>query len=191
MRRASTPDYQGYYTVEQTCYGREAELGQVWTRMVFDKGGPASPDTDYMEWTRVDNGGVDLKGMQDTVASHTASINDMKPNVVIDAGELRDMEDKGNYQAIHYAMGGMSPSEFMEAYKAGRVTQALVDGVIYTINYIFMDEENYNTWITCSILDYNEWYIFEIKITARHHQEWLEVETVAETTRDINSMAEM
>lgn len=57
VRRASTPDYQGYYTVEQTCYGREAELGQVWTRMVFDKGGSASSDTDYMEWIRVDGGG--------------------------------------------------------------------------------------------------------------------------------------
>ena len=59
VRRSTTPDYQGYYTVEQTCYGREAELGQVWTRMVFDKGGSASSDTDYMEWVRVDAGGAD------------------------------------------------------------------------------------------------------------------------------------
>lgn len=57
VRRASTPDGNGFYTVEQTCYGREAELGQVWTRMVFDKGGSTSPDTDYMEWIRVDGGG--------------------------------------------------------------------------------------------------------------------------------------
>lgn len=57
VRRASTPDGNGFYTVEQTCYGREAELGQVWTRMVFDKGGSTSPDTDYMEWIRVDGSG--------------------------------------------------------------------------------------------------------------------------------------
>lgn len=57
VRRSTTPDFQGYYTVHQTAFGREAELGQVWTRMVFDKGGSASPETDYMEWIRVDGAG--------------------------------------------------------------------------------------------------------------------------------------
>lgn len=51
VRRSSTADNAGYYTVEQTCYGREAELGQVWTRMVFDKGGGV---TDFMDWIRID-----------------------------------------------------------------------------------------------------------------------------------------
>ena len=57
VRRSTTPDYQGYYTVHQVAFGREAELGQVWTRMVFDKGGSASDDTNYMDWIRVDGGG--------------------------------------------------------------------------------------------------------------------------------------
>lgn len=80
VRRASTPDYQGYYTVEQTCYGREAEQGQVWTRMVFDKGGSASPDTDYMEWIRVD-GGVGQEGGMDPVTVRLSCGGDLKANL--------------------------------------------------------------------------------------------------------------
>lgn len=60
VRRSTTPDYQGYYTVHQTAFGREAELGQVWTRMVFEK---SEAERDYMEWIRVDGaGGGDAGG---------------------------------------------------------------------------------------------------------------------------------
>lgn len=87
VRRASTPDANGFYTVEQTCYGRDAELGQVWTRMVFDKGGSASPDTHYMEWIRVDGGGQ--KGGMDPVTVRLSCGWSIKANLSRDlaAGE--------------------------------------------------------------------------------------------------------
>ena len=51
VQRSTTADSSGYYTVQQTCYGRETELGQVWSRFVFTKSDGTS---DYMDWIRVD-----------------------------------------------------------------------------------------------------------------------------------------
>lgn len=53
VRRSSTADGNGYYTVEQTAYGREGELGQVYKRLVFVKDSTA----EYGEWIRIDESG--------------------------------------------------------------------------------------------------------------------------------------
>lgn len=53
VRRSSTADGNGYYTVEQTAYGRERELGQVYKRLVFVKGSTVK----YSEWIRIDGSG--------------------------------------------------------------------------------------------------------------------------------------
>lgn len=52
VRRSSSADSAGFYTVEQTCFGREAELGQVYTRLVFIKSDGTS---DFMDWVRIDS----------------------------------------------------------------------------------------------------------------------------------------
>lgn len=48
-------DGGGYYTIEQTAYGREGELGQVYKRIIFQKNDGS--DTQYGEWIRVSGGG--------------------------------------------------------------------------------------------------------------------------------------
>lgn len=53
VKKSTKSDGNGFYTVEQTAYGREAELGQVWQRVIFQKND--SSDTQYGEWIRLDN----------------------------------------------------------------------------------------------------------------------------------------
>lgn len=63
VKRTSTSD-GAYNTIEQTAYGREAELGQVYKRIIFEK--TDGTDTQFGEWVRVSNEGVATK---DDVAS--------------------------------------------------------------------------------------------------------------------------
>lgn len=52
VKRSSTADFNGFYSVEQTAYGRESELGQVYKRIIFIKDG----DAQYGDWIRIDLG---------------------------------------------------------------------------------------------------------------------------------------
>lgn len=58
VRRSTTPDFNGNYTVEQTCFGREAELGQIYTRLIFDKGDGSTAE--YMDWKRIDRSDINV-----------------------------------------------------------------------------------------------------------------------------------
>lgn len=53
VRKSSNADDQGFYSIEQTAYGRQDELGQVWQRVIFQKNDGS--DTQYGEWIRLDN----------------------------------------------------------------------------------------------------------------------------------------
>lgn len=53
VRKSSDADNQGFYSIEQTAYGRQDELGQVWQRVIFRKNDGS--DTQYGEWIRLDN----------------------------------------------------------------------------------------------------------------------------------------
>lgn len=53
VRKSSDADDQGFYSIEQTAYGRQDELGQVWQRVIFRKNDGS--DTQYGEWIRLDN----------------------------------------------------------------------------------------------------------------------------------------
>ena len=102
VRRSTTPDYQGYYTVHQTAFGREAELGQVWTRMVFDKGGSASTETDYMEWIRVDGAG----GGMDPVTVRLSCRSYFKANLSRDLAEGESIAIFRRTRMNRYSDGG-------------------------------------------------------------------------------------
>lgn len=52
VNRTSTDD-GAYNTIEQTAYGREAELGQVYKRIIFEK--TDGTDTQFGEWVKVSN----------------------------------------------------------------------------------------------------------------------------------------
>lgn len=53
VRKSSTPDNNGFYTVEQTAYGRAESSGKVYKRVLFTK-----PDgtVDYMNWINCTGG---------------------------------------------------------------------------------------------------------------------------------------
>lgn len=52
VNRTSTDD-GAFNTIEQTAYGREAELGQVYKRIIFEK--TDGTDTQFGEWVKVSN----------------------------------------------------------------------------------------------------------------------------------------
>lgn len=51
VRKSYNADGGGYYTIEQTAYGRQGELGQVYKRIIFQKNDGS--DTQYGEWILV------------------------------------------------------------------------------------------------------------------------------------------
>lgn len=53
VRRSTTADGNGYYTVEQTAYGRNEDEGKVFKRILFDRG---NGDVDYHEWINCSGG---------------------------------------------------------------------------------------------------------------------------------------
>ena len=55
VRKSYNADGGGYYTIEQTAYGRQDELGQVYKRIIFQKSDGS--DTQYGEWILVSGGG--------------------------------------------------------------------------------------------------------------------------------------
>lgn len=52
VHRTSTADNGGYHTIEQTAYGRGADEGQIYKRIIFVK---YDDSTQYGDWKRVDN----------------------------------------------------------------------------------------------------------------------------------------
>ncbi len=53
VKRTVDTDNNDYYVIEQTAYGREAELGQVWKRIIFYRAD--GKDTGFNAWRRIDN----------------------------------------------------------------------------------------------------------------------------------------
>ena len=85
VHRSSTPDYNNFFTIEQTAYGREAELGQVYKRIIFWR----SDEQQYGEWIRVDSKGsslsfADLTGKPDSLSGY--GIQDAYTKGEIDEG---------------------------------------------------------------------------------------------------------
>lgn len=53
VKKSYNADGGGYYTIEQTAYGRQDELGQIYKRVIFQKSDGS--DTQYGEWIRIDS----------------------------------------------------------------------------------------------------------------------------------------
>jgi hypothetical protein len=74
--RSSDADGNGYYSIEQTAYGRTDELGRVFKRMIFWK---SSSDSVYLDWVEVtasssssdssDSDGIDFSDLYIVTAS--------------------------------------------------------------------------------------------------------------------------
>lgn len=54
-KKSTTKDANGYWTIEQTAYGREAELGQVYKRVIFKQD---NKDAEYTDWINVSSLGI-------------------------------------------------------------------------------------------------------------------------------------
>lgn len=50
VQKASSPDYNNNYTIHQTAYGREADEGKIYNRVIFVNGN----NKEYHDWIRVD-----------------------------------------------------------------------------------------------------------------------------------------
>lgn len=98
VRRSTTPDFNGNYTVEQTCFGREAELGQIYTRLIFDKGDGSAAE--YMDWKRIDRS--DINVVQETGTSITSVMSQDAVTKAINSSkgiilEQLDLDALSNY----------------------------------------------------------------------------------------------
>lgn len=54
-KKSTTKDGNGYWTIEQTAYGREAEKGQVYKRVIFKQDGK---DAEFTDWINVSSLGI-------------------------------------------------------------------------------------------------------------------------------------
>ncbi len=89
VQRTSTND-GNYDTIEQTAYGREGELGQVYKRVIFYKSDGS--DTQYGEWIRIDPCDYkgDLGNLSGTKCSEFISVLQTKMKEVAGSSE-KDM----------------------------------------------------------------------------------------------------
>lgn len=55
VARSTTADNAGYYTIEQTCYGREGEAGRIFRRILFQN----NSETQYNDWVEITGAGLE------------------------------------------------------------------------------------------------------------------------------------
>lgn len=79
-KKSTTKDGNGYWTIEQTAYGREAELGQVYKRVIFKQDGK---DAEYSDWINVSSLYIDQIVLKDSEGEISQIIkDDMGLNIV-------------------------------------------------------------------------------------------------------------
>lgn len=71
VRKSSTPDYNGFYTVEQTAFGREGDEGKVYKRLIFIKDDGTS---DFHNWVNVSSAKMMFAG---TISGNTVTSNQL------------------------------------------------------------------------------------------------------------------
>lgn len=142
VKRTSTND-GNYDTIEQTAYGREGELGQVYKRIIFQH--KDGNDTQYGAWRRID---VDLSeyaksaDVQSAIEEVNAKI-DMYKEATIDFGTGEDtvtmaIMDSGttitkvkmkNVKTLYLSYGNVTKAE----YVGGEVALGNADFLVMTI----------------------------------------------------------
>lgn len=75
VTRSTTADSNGYYTVEQTAYGRGAGDGKIYKRIIFDKSG----DQQFGEWVEVSSIDTFIKNYYKIKLISFAAINSDEP----------------------------------------------------------------------------------------------------------------
>lgn len=55
VAKSTTADNAGYYTIEQTCYGREGETGRIFRRIIFQN----ASETQYNDWVEITGAGLE------------------------------------------------------------------------------------------------------------------------------------
>lgn len=75
VHRTSTVDNGGYHTIEQTVYGRGADEGQIYKRIIFYK----SSSTEYGDWKRID---LDNTYTKEEVDTKIGDINTILESII-------------------------------------------------------------------------------------------------------------
>lgn len=79
-KKSTTKDSNGYWTIEQTAYGREAEEGQVYKRVIFKQDGK---DAEFTDWINVSSLYIDQIVLKDSEGEISQIIkDDMGLNIV-------------------------------------------------------------------------------------------------------------
>lgn len=79
-KKSTTKDGNGYWTIEQTAYGRQGELGQIYKRVIFKQDGK---DAEYSDWINVSSLYIDQIVLKDSEGEISQIIkDDMGLNIV-------------------------------------------------------------------------------------------------------------
>lgn len=86
VAKSTTADNAGYYTIEQTCYGRQGEAGRIFRRILFQN----VSETQYNDWVEVTGAGLaDESVTTDKIATQAVTTNKIAGKAV-DTIALKD-----------------------------------------------------------------------------------------------------
>lgn len=79
-KKSTTKDSNGYWTIEQTAYGRQGELGQIYKRVIFKQD---NKDAEYSDWVNITSLNIDQITLKDSEGEISQIIkDDMGLNIV-------------------------------------------------------------------------------------------------------------
>lgn len=152
VKKTTTADGNGFYSVEQTAYGREAELGQVWKRIIFQKAGE---ETQYGEWIRIDN---------------------VDSDVYICPGSFVGIDDNDYNTALEHLGSSL---ELYNALNEKKVVKDSVGNIItyYTTSH---DDSNNTNDISMEYLNIHNKKIYNISIKGLQDGSYGEIQTTSD-----------
>ena len=134
VNRSADTDYNGFYTVAQTAFGREGEdIGEVWQRLIFIK---ADGTRDTLEWIKLSDEEFtipDRSITQEKLAFNSVGVNQIE-NGAIDWLKIAD----GAISDVHLSNGIVTSEKIADGaittnkIANGSITNDKIDRVSYT-----------------------------------------------------------
>lgn len=112
VAKSTTADNAGYYTIEQTCYGRQGEAGRIFRRILFQN----ASETQYNDWVEVTGAG-----------------SEFDKKIYYCPGSFKNLTASSTTTQIEAVIGSIYTVIAQE--QNGRCTFIDVDGVIATLAY--------------------------------------------------------
>lgn len=139
--KSSDADNQGYYTIQQTAFGRQDELGSIYQRIIFQK----HPDiVEYGNWILISSNNAIVRQTEESVS--------ISPNVLNVWGNMERLNinlTEGNRDQI---------CEYMIQFSCGDVsTQLTLPGVKWSNEPEFEANHTYQISIVNNLAVYAGW----------------------------------